>query len=97
MFIHAVLFEIDSREVPLYRKDSIMWANYAKKDKGFLGYVTVKRLNAQNQYASVYKWKAKADHDRFMKKLHDWLVSKSKAKVKVLGYYNVKSIDEVTG
>lgn len=95
MFIHAVLFEIEPKEVRDYRKDSKMWARFARKTKGFIGYCTVKRVNAKNQYASVYKWKTKADHDRFMNKLHDWLVSKSQAKVKVLGYYNLKAIDVV--
>ncbi len=95
MFIHSVLFEIEPKEVKDYRKDSLMWAGYAKKAEGFIEYRTVKRVDHKNQYASVYKWKSKKDHDRFMKKFHDWLVAKSKAKVKVLGYYNLKSIDEV--
>jgi len=55
----------------------------------------MKRLGQKNQYASVYEWKTKADHDRFMKKFHDCLVSKSKARVKVLGYYNLKRVDRV--
>ncbi|MFA4889155.1 MAG: hypothetical protein WC628_06235 [Candidatus Omnitrophota bacterium] len=95
MFIHTVLFEIKPKEVPAYRKDSLMWAAHAKKAKGFLGYFTMRRYGYQHQYASVYEWKAKADHDCFMKKYHDWLVNKSKAKVKVLGYYNFKAIDVV--
>ena len=95
MFIHAVLFEIKPKEVPLYRKDCKMWAGYARKAKGFIRYLTVKRLDYKNQYASVYEWSSKQDHGRFMKKYHDWLVSKSKAKVKVLGYYNLKAIDEI--
>ena len=95
MFIHAVLFEIKPRQQHLYRKDCRMWAVYARKAKGFIGYYTVKRINAHGQYASVYKWKTKADHERFMNKFHDWLVGKSKAKVKVLGYYNLKLIDEI--
>jgi heme-degrading monooxygenase HmoA len=97
MFIHAVLFEIKPGEVKDYRKDSIMWANYAKKrSKGFIGYHTMKRVNAENQYVSVYKWKTKNYHDVFMKKFHDFLVSKSKAKVKPLGYYNLKEMDTVS-
>jgi hypothetical protein len=72
-----------------------MWAGYAKKAKGFLGYFTMKRQDSRNQYASVYEWKAEAGHKRFMKKYHDWLVGKSKARVKVLGYYNLKAIDTV--
>ena len=71
-----------------------MWARYAKKAKGFVAYRTMKRVDYAHQYASVYEWKRKLDHDRFMSKFHDWLVSKSKAKVKVLGYYNLKAIDE---
>ncbi len=94
MFIHAVLFEIEPKEVLDYRKDSKMWAGFARKSRGFIGYFTVKRVNAKNQYASVYKWKTKPDHDRFMQKFHDWLVAKSKAKVKVLGYYNLKALDK---
>ena len=94
MFIHSVLFEISPKEVSKYRKDSLMWARYAKKARGFIAYHTMKRVDYKNQYASVYEWKTKNDHDRFMKKLHDWLVGKSKARVKVLGYYNLKSIDK---
>lgn len=72
-----------------------MWAGYAAKAKGFIRYLTVKRVDFKNHYASVYEWKTRQDHQRFMKKLHDWLVSKSQAKVKVLGYYNFKAIDEM--
>jgi hypothetical protein len=95
MFIHTVLFEIKPAEVKKYRDDSKMWAAYAKKAKGFAAYHTMKRLNEKNQYASVYEWKKKQDHDRFMKKYHDWLVAKSKAEVKVLGYYNLTAVDRV--
>lgn len=95
MFIHMVLFEISPKEVPAYRKDCKMWAGYARKAKGFLGYFTMKHVDFKNQYASVYEWKTRLNQERFMKKNHDWLVSKSKAKVKVLGYYNLKSIDEI--
>ncbi|MBP7215864.1 MAG: hypothetical protein KBA46_01120 [Candidatus Omnitrophica bacterium] len=95
MFIHAVLFEIKPKELPAYRRDSLMWARFAKKARGFVSYHTVQRVDHQHQYASVYQWKTKKDHDRFMDKLHDWLVSKSKARVKVLGYYNLKGIDRV--
>jgi hypothetical protein len=55
----------------------------------------MKRIDHKNQYASVYEWKSKADHERFMRKFHDWLESKSQAKVKVLGYYNLKEIDNL--
>jgi heme-degrading monooxygenase HmoA len=95
MFIHAVLFEIKPKEVKDYRKDSIMWANFAKKEsKGFISYFTMKRVGEKNQYVSVYKWKTRDHHNTFMKKFHDFLVSKSKAKVKTLGYYNLKAIDQ---
>lgn len=94
MFVHAVLFEIQPKEVVKYRRDSLMWASYTKKAKGFLDYHTMKRYGFKNQYASVYRWDKKNDHDRFMGKYHDWLVSKSSAKVKVLGYFNFKAIDK---
>jgi len=95
MFVHTVLFEVQPKEVAKYRKDSKMWASYTRKTKGFRAYNTMKRFGYKNQYASVYEWDSKRIHDSFMKKYHDWLVSKSKAKVKVLGYYNLKSIDKV--
>lgn len=95
MFIHTVLFEIQPKEVAKYRKDSKMWAGFAKKAKGYIAYFTMKRYGYKNQYTSVYEWKAKKYHDAFMKEFHDWLVSKSSAKVKVLGYYNLKEIDNV--
>ena len=92
MFTHLVLFEIALRELADYHKDCRMWASYARKAGGFIRYLTVKRVDHKNQYASVNEWKTKQAHDRFMNKFHDWLVSKSKAKVKVLGYYNLKSV-----
>ena len=95
MFIHAVLFEISPREVLAYRRDSKTWADHARKAKGFIAYFTMSREGFKNQYASVYEWKTRQDHDRFMKKNHDWLVSRSKARVKVLGYYNLKTIDKL--
>ena len=95
MFIHSVLFEIKPREVSKYRRDSKMWARYARKAKGFIAYFTMKRLGFKHQYASVYEWKTKQDHDRFMKKFHDWLEAKSRARVKVFGYYNLKAIDKL--
>lgn len=97
MFIHSVLFEIDSEEIKAYRKDCKMWAGYAGKAKGFIRYLTVKRVDFKNQYASVYEWKTKQDHECFMKKFHDWLLSKSQAKVKVLGYYNLNTIQDIQG
>ena len=93
MFIHVVLFQVAAKEVAKYRKDSLMWASFTKKAKGFVAYFTMKRYGYLDQYASVYEWDKKSAHDRFMKKHHDWLVAKSKAKVKVLGYYNLKGID----
>jgi hypothetical protein len=81
--------------VAKYRKDSLMWAVHTRKARGFLGYQTMQRYGFRNQYASVYRWLKKSDHDRFMNKYHDWLVGKSEAKVKVLGYYNLKGIDSL--
>jgi quinol monooxygenase YgiN len=95
MFIHAVLFEVKPKEVFSYRKDSKMWANYARKAKGFITYFTMKRLNYKNQYTCVYEWKTKQAHERFMKKYHDWLVGRSKADVEVLGYYNLRAVDKI--
>lgn len=95
MFIHAVLFEIKPNQVPAYRKDCWIWAAYAKKAKGFVSYFTVRRKGYKNQYASVYVWQKQQDHNRFMNRLHDWLVGKSEAKVSVLGYYNLQTIDSV--
>ena len=66
-FIHAVLFEIEPKEVRAYRKDCKMWAGYAGKAKGFIRYMTVKRLDHKNEFASVYEWKTKNFHDAFMK------------------------------
>ncbi|TRZ96249.1 hypothetical protein D4R78_01200 [bacterium] len=95
MFIHTVLFEVAPGQVSDYRKDSRMWAGYAKKSKGFIAYFTMKRSGYKHQYASVYEWSSKKDHDRFMNKLHDWLVAKSKARVKALEYYQLKTIDKI--
>ena len=94
MFIHAVLFEIKPKEVKDYRKDSIMWARHAKKhSKGFVSYHTMERVDVENQYVSIYRWQTRNHHDVFMKKFHDYLVSKSKARVKTLGYYNLRQLD----
>jgi len=95
MFIHSVLFQIEPKQIKAYRKDSKIWAGYAKKAAGFVAYHTMQRIGFKNQFASVYEWKSKIYHDRFMERYHDWLVSRSKAKVKVLGYYNLKAIDKV--
>lgn len=95
MFIHAVLFEIKPAQVLTYIKDSRMWARHARKEKGFVSYFTMKRKDFRNQYVSIYQWRNYKYHQRFMDKFHDWLVSKSKARVKVLGYYNLKGIDRI--
>ncbi|HTZ10899.1 MAG TPA: hypothetical protein VMD04_00770 [Candidatus Margulisiibacteriota bacterium] len=96
MFIHAVLFEIKPKEVRDYRLDSKMWAREARKHGGFIAYFTMQRISFKNQYVSVYEWKSERAHKRFMGEFHELLVAKSKAKVKVLGYYNLKRIDEVS-
>jgi heme-degrading monooxygenase HmoA len=93
IFIHAVFFEIEKREVSKYRKDSLMWAGYAKRAKGFISYSTFKRYDYKNQYVSVYRWDKKSSNDAFMRKFHGYLVKKSKARVKPLGYYDIKAID----
>ena len=95
MFTHVVLFKINPKELPKYYLDCRIWARYAKKAKGFIRYYTLKRVDFKNQYASAYVWTSKKHHDRFMAKFHDWLVAKSKAKVKVLGYYNFQSVQEI--
>jgi hypothetical protein len=93
MFIHVVLFVVKPGELAKYRKDSLMWARHARKTHGLLSYRTMRRLGFKDQYASVYHWAKKSDHDGFMRKYHDWLVSKSHAKVKVVDYYNLKTVD----
>lgn len=95
MFIHVVLFLVKPREVAQYRRDSLMWARQTKKSTGFLSYRTMKRCGHKDQYTSIYQWVKKINHDRFMRKYHAWLVSKSKAKVKVLDYYNLKQLDSL--
>ncbi len=95
MFIHAVLFIVKPKEAAKYRRDSLMWARHTKKAPGFLSYRTMKRLAETDQYLSIYQWRKKADHDRFMRKYHEQLVAKSQAKVKVLGYYNLKELDSL--
>ena len=95
MFVHAVLFAVKPKEVAKYRADSLMWARHTKKAPGFLAYRTMKRYGAKDQYASIYQWEKKAHHDCFMHKYHDWLVAKSRAKVKVLSYYNLKQVDSL--
>ena len=86
-----VLFNIRRKDVPVYVKDCKLWAKEASRHRGFLGCRTLTRTNEPDQYASFYEWKSDKDHDRFMKKNHDRLVSLSRCPVKVLGYYNFKS------
>ena len=45
MFIHSVLFEIAPKELAKYKRDCRMWAGYAAKAKGFIRYLTVRRLD----------------------------------------------------
>ena len=52
MFIHSVLFEIAPEEQAKYKQDCKMWAAYAAKAKGFIRYMTVKRLGCKNQSVS---------------------------------------------
>lgn len=92
MFIHMVLFKIQAKHVPVYKADCRIWEKEAKKHRGFLGYETLRRTNQIGQYASFYMWKAESDHSRFMKKNHDRLVSLSKCPVRVVGYYNFKTV-----
>ena len=92
MFIHCVLFRIQKRSVPVYKRDCRLWEKEAGKHAGFLGYHTLMRTNEAGQYASFYMWKSESAHGRFMKKHHDRLVSLSKCPVEVLGYYNFKTV-----
>ena len=92
MFIHCVLFRIAKKHVPTYKRDCRIWEKEARRHTGFLGYHTLARTNEPRQYASFYKWKTETDHRRFMKKHHDRLVALSHCPVKVLGYYNFKTI-----
>ena len=92
MFIHLVLFEIKKANVPTYVTDCKIWDREARRHRGFLGSKTLGRVNENGQYASFYMWRSQADHQRFMKKHHDRLVALSKCPVKVLGYFNFKTI-----
>ncbi len=94
MFTHTVLFEIKPKFVKMYIKDCKMWAKKARQAQGFLSCKTDKRVNAKNQYASVYCWKNERNHAQFMSANHEDLVSKSHAPVKVVGYYNFETIEE---
>ena len=86
-----VLFKIKKSHVPVYVKDCKMWEREASKQRGFLGYHTLFRTNKKGEFASFYMWRSEKDHDRFMKKHHDRLVSLSHCPVQVLGYYNFKT------
>lgn len=86
-----VLFKIRRKNVRVYEADCRLWKKEAAKQPGFLGYRTLYRTNAPDEYASFYMWKKESDHSRFMKKHHDRLVSLSKCPVKVLGYFNFRS------
>ena len=92
MFIHKVLFKIKKKDVPAYLRDCRLWKREAAKHPGYLDCRTLARTNESGQYASFYVWKTEAFHKRFMKKHHDRLVALSKCPVKVLGYYNFKTI-----
>ncbi len=92
MFIHMVLFRIQKRHVPVYKKDCRMWESEARRHKGFLACHTLQRVDDNGQYASFYMWRAHKDHTRFMNKHHDRLMSSSHCPVKVLGYYNLKEM-----
>ncbi len=92
MFIHLVLFRIRKKNVPIYLADCKLWKKEAGRQKGFLGYHTLERTNEKNQYASFYLWKTEKDHQRFMNKHHDRLVSLSHCPVEVLGYYNYRTL-----
>ena len=92
MFAHWVLFEIKKKNVPTYKVDCRLWAREAKKHAGFLDCRILIRTNAENQYASIYVWKSKTHHERFMRRHHDRLVALSKCPVKVLGYFNFRDL-----
>ena len=92
MFIHTVIFRIQKKDVPVYVKDCKMWGREAAKHPGFVRWRTLVRTNEKDQYASSYAWKAEKYHTQFMKKHHDRLVAKSKCPVKVIGYFNFKTI-----
>lgn len=95
MFIHSVLFEIKPKEVAKYYKDNRMWAACARKAKGFIVFLAMKRAGYKNQYISVYKWKTFRDYDRFTKKFHDALAQKSKSKITLLDRYNFNGIQDI--
>lgn len=91
MFIHKVLFRIAKKNVPIYKRDCKIWKSEASRHPGFLGCETLERHDRKGEYASLYIWKSKKFHDRFMKKHHDRLVSLSKCPVEVVDYFNYSS------
>ena len=95
MFVHLVLFQIEKRNLKLYLKDCLLWGKAAKAWKGFIACHALTRTNHRNHYASLYAWKTKKAHDTFMKKNHDVLVSRSNCPVKVIGYYDFVSSQEI--
>ena len=92
VFIHLVLFHIQKKNVRTYKADCKIWAKEAAKRPGFLGCHTLLRTNEAHQCASFYLWRSETHHRRFMAKHHDRLVSLSRCPVKVLGYFNFKTI-----
>ena len=92
MFIHLVLFSIGKKNVAVYKADCLLWEKEAKRYPAFLSYHTLRRTDKAGQYASYYVWKSEASFRRFMKKHHDRLVRLSHSPVKVLGYYNFKTV-----
>ena len=90
MFIHCVLFRIQKKNVPVYKRDCRLWEKEASRHPGFVGYRTLVRTDKTGQYASWYQWKTELHHRRFMKKHHDRLVAESRCPGRVLGDYNFK-------
>jgi heme-degrading monooxygenase HmoA len=92
VFIHLVLFRIRKKDVRVYKADCRIWEKEAKRHAGFLGYRTLLRTNQPHHYASFYQWKSEKHHRRFMDEHHDRLVSLSRCPVRVLGYFNFKTV-----
>ena len=92
MFIHFVLFRIREKNIRVYRADCRLWKKEAGRHAGYLGCHTLLRTDAPHRYASMYLWRSEKYHRRFMGKHHDRLVSLSRCPVKVLGYFNFKTL-----
>lgn len=92
MYIHKVLFKIAAKHVPTYKRDCRLWHREASKHPGFMGYRTLVRVGRKGEYASLYIWKSRQHHVRFMKKHHDRLVSLSQCPVRVVDYFDYSSI-----